>query len=119
MEYEIYRVRKRFGWDGWEFAPAGCDADCKGDCHRNEDLDCTKQPGSGCVCSESICRCACGVAERIFGGDIWVVSAGDQNSNKMSVLERRFATGDASLPSAADYLKDDHNARVLLEPARK
>lgn len=119
MEYELYRVRKRFGWDGWEYAPVACTQDCVSECHSNDELGCTKVAGKGCVCSESICRCACGVPERIWGGDTWAVIAGDQNTNKLSLLARRFATGDASLPSADEWLKDDHNARVLLEPARK
>tara|TARA_Y100000310_G_scaffold233433_1_gene236290 strand:- start:282 stop:644 length:363 start_codon:yes stop_codon:yes gene_type:complete len=111
---EVYRVRRRFGWDGWEFAPAQCTDDCKQDT-ACEAIGCTQQPGTDCACKDTICRCTCGVAGDRFGGEFWFVNAGDVR--KEFILGRRLAVYDAGIESAEVLLKayPDQYEKLLAE----
>jgi len=122
MAYEAYRVRKRFQWRGWEFAPPG-DCDCgrsveppakPGDEPVQTCPHCTGQVGTGCGCRHTICRCACGIPATTFGGDIWLVEAGHER--KAMLLLHRFAIGDASIPPVDELLKDPRYSRLVTPP---
>ena len=107
--YTTYRVRKRFQWGGWEYAPrGGCDCGCEG---------CTGQVGTGCQCRETICRCACGIPAETYAGDIWIVQAGHPRLEVM--MANRFASGDASIPPVDELLKEERFKRLLSEPHRE
>ncbi len=104
--YEVYRVRKRFQWRGWEYAPKGaCSCGCEG---------CTGQVGSGCMaCPSDACRCDCNIPPERYGGDIWIIEAGHPRKDIM--LRHRFGIGDGSL-NAEELLKQDEYKRLLSPP---
>lgn len=107
MGYEAYRVRRRFGWGGWEYGPKekGCSCGCE---------ECTGAAGIGCEsCSP---ECICNIPPERYGGDIWIVEAG--RPNKESLLERHFATGDASIPAVDELLKNEQYSRLLSPPTK-
>ncbi|MDD4984182.1 MAG: hypothetical protein PHQ43_00135 [Dehalococcoidales bacterium] len=51
-----------------------------------------------------------------FAGDIWIVEAG--NPRKEAMLMQKFASGDASIPSIDELLKDEKYLRLTEEPGR-
>ena len=109
MAYEVYRVRKRFDWRGWQYGPSpgrcGCDCFVKG-------THCTGQVGSGCEqCAPSSCQCSCGIPVDRYAGDIWIVE--ERHPRKDLMLLRRFASGDGSLPSIDDLLEQEEYSRLL------
>ena len=116
--YEVYRVRKQFGWRGWTFAPnkgKGCGCDCLVPKAQGKDgmgkqlddrlgnADCLGRVASTCSCKETICRCSCGIVQGQYAGDVWLVEA--NHPRKEIMLSQRYATGDASLPSIDDILE--------------
>jgi len=115
MSYEAYRVRKRFGWGGWEFAPAGdcqCSQEANSPCQES---GCAGQVGTGCkACPPEVCRCACNIPIERYGGDVWIVQAGHPRKDIM--LANRFAVGDASLPPVEELLKQIEFQRLLQPP---
>ena len=104
---EAYRVRKRFQWRGWEFAPSGeCGCGCPG---------CSGQVGSGCqACPQGVCRCACNIPPETYGGDIWLVEAG--HPRKEILLLQRFAISDVSIPLVDELMSKAEFARLLAPP---
>jgi len=108
--YEAYRVMKRFGWKGWELAPAKCTCDC-----RSKGGACTGTVGSDCPCSGTVCRCACGIDPAHYGGDIWIVESGHPRKDIM--LMNRFCIGDASIPPVEELLAQDQYKRLLSPPS--
>ena len=104
---EAYRVRKRFGWRGWEYAPRsnGCECGCQ---------ECNHEPGGGCLACDT--RCAASIHPDRYGGDIWIVEAG--NPRKESMLERHYATGAASLPAIDDLMASEEYRRLLSPPTK-
>jgi len=107
---EAYRVRKNFQWDGWIFAPKGPSGECKCPCVQ-EDIGCVGLVGQDCMCKDTACHCDCGIPSESYGGDVWFVDPG--NPRKETMLEHRFATYDAGLPSVDTLLKDEEYKRLL------
>ncbi len=124
--FRAFRVRKRFQWRGWEYAPPGT---C--DCGRTETVgdkpgmegqanvcvDCTGEVGTGCHCRDTVCRCACGIPAERYAGDIWLVE--EKHPRLEMMLLHRFAIGDASIPSVDDLLKEERYNRLLVPPTDK
>lgn len=108
--FEAYRVLKQFQWRGWQFAPRPNNP-CECGCEK-----CTGIVGSTCDCKESICRCACGISQALYGGDIWIVEAG--HPRKEIMLIHRYVGGDGSLPPVEDLLKEEKFRRLTLEPGQ-
>lgn len=119
--YEAYRVRRRFQWRGWEYAPGGqcecskqVDNEGKGSC---EAFGCTGEVGTGCeACYMDRCRCACNIPPERYGGEIWIVESG--NPRKEMILRQRFAVGDVSIPPVDELLKDEKYSRLLEHPLK-
>lgn len=107
---EAYRVRKNFQWDGWVFAPKGPDGTCK--CGCSPDIGCKGMVGSGCRCADTACHCDCGIRPDSYGGDVWFIDEG--NPRKEIMLDHRFATYDASLPSV-ETLKTQKEYKKLFD----
>lgn len=110
MSYEAYRVRRRFGWRGWQLAPVGA---CTCQCRQSGDERCNVVAASGCVC-EDAATCACGIPAREYAGDIWIVEAGHPRKDIM--LANRFAVGDASIPAVDVLLQEERYSRMVLAP---
>ena len=117
MGYEAFRVRRQFGFRGWEFAP-NPGASCKCDC-RSDGLHCEGSVASTCVCKATTCRCACGIAKERYAGDIMLIE--ERHSRKEILLENRFLIGDGALPSVEELLQNPDVARQieLWKPSRR
>lgn len=115
--YEAYRVRKQFGWNGWQFAPdPGKPCPCRAEleiCSKSDD-ECTGRPGAGCGC-DAACRCVCKIERQVFGGGIWIVE--ERHPRKEMMLASRQAIPDPSLPPIDEILKHKRYKRLLREPA--
>lgn len=117
--YEAYRVRRRFQWRGWEYAPSGpcqCsqeeNAEGRGDC---KDLGCTGEVGTGCkACYMERCRCACNIPVERYGGDVWIVEEG--HPRKDMILGQRLAIKDVTLSPADELVKEEQYSRLLSHP---
>lgn len=110
---EAYRVRKRFGWRGWIYAPneGPCQCGHEGAQGCNAFSQCTGVVASSCSCKDSVCRCDCGILRERYAGDIWLVEEG--HPRKAAMLASRFATYDASILPIDDLLKEKKIARTL------
>lgn len=115
--YEVYRVRKPFMWNGYQYTP---DKPCKCNCSTiNEKtrqmIQCTSVYASECQpCRDIYCKCQCTITTELHAGSIWIVEAG--HPRKEIMLDKRmgyFAMGDASLPSSEELLKSDKYSRLL------
>lgn len=105
---EAYRVVRSFQWDGWKFAPGGkCRCTCSADPH----LGCPGLVGEGCACATTACHCDCGIDPKQYGGEVWLVAPG--NPRKLTMLDHRFAIGDASLPAVGELLAKPEYKRLL------
>ena len=109
---EAFRVRKSFGWNGWQFAP-GPQCDCQ--CAANQ-FNCTGKTASDCSCKGSSCHCHCGLSRETYGGDIWFVEPGDSRLEMM--IRGRQAVPDSSLPPAIELLKEPRFVRLLTPPVQ-
>jgi hypothetical protein len=105
---EVYRVNKRFGWEGWEYAPEGA---CRCACGIEGAVPCVGHVGESCPCAATMCRCSCGIASNRYAGGIWMVAPG--HPRKVSILDSHFAGGDGSLPRLEELLAQDHYKRLL------
>jgi hypothetical protein len=111
--YEVYRVRRMFGWDGWQYSRRGaCGCGCS---------NCTGENGTGCkVCGGSICHCegGCYIPAERFAGDVWLVPAG--HPRKEIMLAQRLVVPDASIPAPKTDKNGDftepHYQRLLQPP---
>ena len=105
-----YRVRRRFQWNGWEFAPPDA---CK--CERDSCRQCTQQVGSGCgVCKGSTCHCPCSIPAWRYGGDVWLVE--ERHPRLDVMMGNRFAVDDTALPPADKLLEEEKYSRLLSPP---
>lgn len=133
MSYEVYRVRRKFQYSGFVYAPVGpCEcsrypgssirADRLGSNGKAEDSVqdsnichdtkvCRGSSAQACTCPDSgYCGMgggygACGIKPWQYGGDIWLVQAGDPR--KLHILARRFVIYDPTLPAAEELLKQE------------
>ena len=88
--YEVYRVRKGFGWDGWQYRTS---------MPLNIDCDCAHYPCSYRVGNECRCRCMCGCAKaNNFGGNILVVQ---ERHPRIHMIAGRLADYDSCLDREA------------------
>ena len=115
MAYEAYRVRKRFNWRGWIFAPHDNDGQCQcgheGVQGCNAFHQCMGRIASSCGCKSSICRCDCGIPRERYGGDIWLVEEG--HPRKAAMLASRFAVYDSGISPVDNLLGDKQTAKTL------
>jgi len=109
--FEAYRVSKRFSWDGWILAPAAGTHSSTFEEDEHKGLTPVEVAASF---KQQGCWDERGVNPELYGGDIWIVEAG--HPNKESILSRRRARGDASLPDVNDLLNDDQYKRLLAPP---
>lgn len=111
--YEAYRVRKKFSWRGWVYAPnvGACQCHDEGPQGCNAYGACTGVVGSSCGCKNSVCRCDCGIERERYAGDVWLVEAG--HPRKDTMLAHRFVTYDAALPSGDELAQEAKFARFL------
>lgn len=111
--YQAFRVRKRFNWRGWIFAPAAGECECHNEGAQgcNAFSQCTGVLASSCGCQGSVCRCDCGIPREKYAGDIWLVEEGHPRLEMM--MARRFAISDASIPPVEELLKDKKIAKTL------
>jgi hypothetical protein len=119
MGYEVYRVRKRFQWDGWLLAPkaSGSNPDLdaiwdglKSDTSLTAKDRADRMRQAGCM-DERACNPA------IYGGDVWLVQ--DNHPRKAQTINRRFAIYDASLPSADELLAEAKFKKLTSPPRQK
>ena len=113
MAYEAYRVRRRFNWRGWIFAPdiGQCQCHDEGKEGCNAFRGCMGVTASSCGCKGSVCRCDCGIPRERYAGDIWLVE--DGHPRKAAMLSSRFAVYDATLASVDTLLQDKKIAKTL------
>lgn len=119
MGFEVYRVNRRFVWDGWQFAPkAG---------RHQQNFEVLQEPraraalvtyprdaahhmkGQGCW-DERSCN------PELYAGDIWIVE--ENHPRKAAILGRNKATYDSGLPRFDELLKDEKFKRLLSPPAQ-
>lgn len=132
MGYNVYRVRRKFQYNGWVYSPSG-----RCECSSNPGSDreayvisptesnrrkamtdnnpcasssrCTGMTGTGCTCGDAgYCGLngglgACGIKPHQYGGDIWIVREGD--TRQEHIVRRRFVVYDAALLAAEELLK--------------
>jgi hypothetical protein len=99
--FEVYRVLRKFHWNGYIYGPEGL---CT--CIEDECQQCSHTNGTGCtVCVTSRCDCLCTIHPETFGGDVWVVEAG--HPRKSAIITSRFVIGDASVPDIEILLADE------------
>lgn len=137
--YEVYRVRRSFQWNVWQFAPPGrCACSLvqgstelstrvvngvatEGMYDKNPCQDtgeCTGMNATACGCGDNgYCGYsggggACGIKPHNYGGDIWIVNAGDPR--KEYVITRRRVIYDPSLPDVDQLIKEERY-KVLVE----
>lgn len=139
--YEAYRVRRRFGWNGWQFSASGaCEcskvlgsnqvltrADEMGQPGRTGKFDlnpcqdlaiCTGFTATACQCSDNgYCGMgsgggACGIKSYTYGGDIWLVR--ELDARKEHILQRRFAIYDPTIPTGDELLKQEMYKTIAL-----
>lgn len=129
MGYEAYRVKKRFQWRGWEFAPPG-KCECSTQMHAAARVDdrgklvdgnaciengCTGKVGTGCkACPPEACRCACNIPKETYAGDTWIVE--DGHPRKEHMLLNRFAVYDDSLDPVEELMKQEKFSQLVNEP---
>lgn len=125
--FEAYRVKRKFQWDGWIYAPhvnRGIPGRCNCDCADHS--PCTSQVGTGCGCAGTICHCDCGIPAHLYAGDIWIVMAGHPRKENMLLI--RMAVPDPSIPHIDELLSDPkfkrltglpEDAGVIPEPTRR
>lgn len=123
MAFEVYRVNRRFVWDGWQFAP-------KAGMH-NQEFDALIKPnnlktalasyprdaahfmkGQGCW-DERACD------PEFYGGDIWIVE--ENHPRKASILGRNKAIYDSGLRlvPVEELLEDETlDLKRLLSPPK-
>ena len=111
MAYQAYRVRKNFGWNGWQYAPG---PECACQCSDSPEFGCSGRTATSCKCKGTSCHCHCGLSPETYGGDIWFALEGDTRLEMM--MRSRQAVPDASLPSADELLKEPRFARLLELP---
>lgn len=105
---EAYRVTKSFQWDGWFFAP---NTECRCPCRQYPGDACLGHNAAGCKCHDTSCHCDCGIPPKQYGGDIWLVQPG--NPRKESMLMRRYAVYDASLPPISEIMNQEKYQKLL------
>ena len=111
MGFEVYRVNRRFVWDGWQFAPkAGVHNQTfeilpgkKNRPHESAHF----MKGQGCW-DERSCDPA------LYAGDIWIVE--ENHPRKAAILGRNKAVYDSGLTPADELLKDEKYKRLLSPP---
>ena len=106
MGLESYRVRRKFNWDGWMYAPEG---QCR--CGCPPESECTGETGSGCAQCTNTDRCSCSIPPNRYAGDIWLVMEG--HPRKETMLATRFAVSDPSLAPADELIKEEKYNRLL------
>jgi len=128
MVYEAYRVRRKFQWQVFQYAPPGqcqCSTDPGSNvittrfkvneqgkpetgkfdgnpCYGNK-VFCLGQTGAGCTCNDAG-YCTCSIKPWMYGGDIWLVA--ERDIRKEHILLRRFAIYDPTLKPAEKYLEE-------------
>ena len=110
MAFEAYKVRRHFGWGGWEFAPQG---ECHCPCYADKGTsNCTGVTGSSCECKDTACHCQCGIPAGRYAGDIWFVEERGVVAKDM-MLAHRYAVSDPSLEPADVLLQKEEYKRLL------
>ncbi len=115
--YAAFRVRKTFGWGGWQFSP-GPSKPCRCRsgleiCHQSDD-ECNGLPGTSCTGCTTTCNCPCRIDRRIYGGDVWIVE--ERHPRLESMMNSRQAIPDPSLPPIDEILEYKRYSRLLKEP---
>ena len=96
--YVAYRVRRGFGWDGWQYKPGlALETNC----------ECAHRRCPYRLTDECRCRCLCGCALRPadFAGDIFVVVEGHPRLETM--LSTRCVVSDPTI-DVDELLKFDN-----------
>jgi hypothetical protein len=132
--FESYKVRRKFQWNGFVYAPPG-QCECSTDpgsnvvskrtgsnkssvtgrfdgntCYQNTTV-CKGRTATDCKCSDNgYCGMnggfgACGIAPYMYGGNIWLAREGDPR--KEHILSRRFVTYDPTLPNGDDLVAEE------------
>ncbi len=118
MGFEAYRVRKTFGWNGWQFSPGPRkECNCRRGiemCHANND-ECGGAPGMSCAaCTNTACKCSCMIKKEVYAGDIWIVQEG--HPRKEIMLEHHHAVYDSGLPAIEEIMKHKRYRRLKKSP---
>ena len=112
--YEAFRVLRTFQWRGKIYSPPGrCGCECSQSDERQSINHCTGMVATGCKCPDAG-YCGCRIKPEDYGGDIWVVEAG--NPRKQYILNNRFAIYDASLPSGDELARMPAFAHLIQDP---
>ena len=119
MAFEVYRVNRRFVWDGWQFAPPSGThgqefqtlpvppARVKAAVASYPRDNADHHKSQGCW-DERSCT------PEFYGGHIWIVE--ENHPRKAAILSRNKATYDSGLPLVDDLLKDEKYKRLLSPP---
>lgn len=108
MAFQAFRVRRKFGWNGWIYIPEPdrpCDCGCP---------DCTDGRASGCIVCAVGCHCICEEKPKTCAGDIWIVE--ESHPRLEAMLSSRFAIYDSSIPPVEDLLKLQEYKSHLKQP---
>ena len=108
---ETFRVRRKFNWRGWSYAPAGpaCACECPKDTSS-----CSGKVATNCGCKGTICNCSCGIPRDMYAGDIWFVE--DNHPRKETMIDRRFVTYDSGIPPVDELVAKPQFKRLLGRP---
>lgn len=113
--YLSFRVVKPFTWDGWHFAP-NADKRCSCTCVNGQGLsrghECSRIPGSACICADVECNCICGRTPVTFGGDVWIVP--EKHPRLDAMVRNRFVAYDSSLPDGDVLVKDEQYLKLTI-----
>lgn len=118
MAFEVYRVNRRFVWDGWQFAP-------RAGANDRDDLEVLEMPrqrgpvatyprdaahfmkGQGCW-DERSCD------PEFYAGDLWIVE--ENHPRKAAILSRNKAVYYNGQLTVEELLDDDKYKRLLSPP---
>ena len=123
MGFEVYRVNRRFVWDGWQFAP-------KAGSHGQTFDVLTEPRGSGQAAKGARASYPRDAADwmksqgcwderscnpEFYGGDLWIVE--ENHPRKAAILARNKAVYYNGQESIPELLEDDKYKRLLAPPA--
>lgn len=114
MAYEVYRVNRRFVWNGWQFAPKAFTQVATFETPANhltakQTAEAFKRQGCW---DERSCNPA------LYAGDIWIVE--ENHPNKAMMLGRNKAVYDTTISGDPNALAElDEFKRFLTPPSAK
>ena len=119
MGYEVYRVNRRFVWDGWQFAP-------KAGMHNQSGFEKLPEPQARSRAAATYPRDAAHFMKQqgcwderscdpdFYAGDLWIVE--ENHPRKAAILSRNKAVYYTGQAVVDELLKDEKYKRLLQPP---